>query len=136
MTTSNIKIMVPCDIHKVWEIILAVEDYPTWRSDVSRTDVTDERHFTEYSKDGYATAYTVTAAEPYRRWELELENDNIKGHWISVFTSKGNETEIDITAGVSAKKLSTRPVGQSVFEQTYLKREQAQFAEDLKKLLG
>lgn len=136
MTTSNFKIMVPRDIHKVWETISAVEEYHTWRSDVDRTDVADEKHFTEYSKDGYATAYTVTAAEPCKRWELEPENDNIKGHWTGVFTSKGDETEIDITAGVSAKKLTTRPVGQSVFEQTYLKREQAQFAEDLKKLFG
>lgn len=136
MTTSNTKVMIPCDIHKVWETISAVEDYPAWRSDVGKTDVTDKKHFTEYSKDGYATAYTVTAAEPYRQWELELENDNIKGHWTGVFTSKGDETELDITESVSAKKLTTRPVGHSVFEQTYLKREQAQFVKDLKKLLG
>lgn len=75
-------------------------------------------------------------AEPYRQWELELENSHIKGHWTGVLASKGEETEINITASVSAKKLSTRPVGQSVFEQTYLKKEQTQFITDLKKVLG
>ena len=43
----------------------------------------------------------------------------------------GSETELDISACVTAKKLSTRPVGKSVFERTYLERELAQFAADL-----
>lgn len=81
MAASNIKVMIPCDIQKVWETILAVEHYPTWRSGVSKT-------------------------------------------------------EIDFTTSVTAKKLSVRPVGKSVFEQTYLKKEQTEFVTDLKKALG
>lgn len=133
MTTSNIKVMIPCDIHKTWEAISAVENYHIWRSDVSKTDVIDEKHFIEYTKDGYATTCAVTAAEPYRQWELELENSHTKGHWTCVLASKGGETEINITACVSAKGLSFRPVGQSVFEKTYLQKEQTQFVKDLKK---
>ena len=41
MTTSNIKAIIQCDIHKVWETILAVECYHTWRIDVSKTEVID-----------------------------------------------------------------------------------------------
>lgn len=136
MTESNIKVMIPCDINKVWENVLAVERYPAWRSDVTKTEVIDERQFIEYTKDGYSTAFTVTAVEPNRRWELDMENDHIKGHWIGVFVSKGSETEIDFTMHVTAKQLSVRPVGKSVFEQVYMKKQQTQFVEDLKKALG
>ena len=42
--------------------------------------------------------------EPYERWEFDMENSNIKGHWTGIFTSKGNKTQIDFTECVSAKK--------------------------------
>lgn len=136
MTTSNTKVLIPCHISKVWETITAVERYHTWRSDVYRTEIIDEKHFIEYTRDNYSTAFTVTASESCRRWETDLENSQIKGHWTFVLTSKGSETEIDFTACVTAKKLSTRPVGKSVFEQVHLKQGQAQFIADLKKSLG
>lgn len=53
----------------------------------------------------YATLFTVTAVEPYKRWEFDMENTNMRGHWIGVFTSKGNETEIDFTEYVTANKI-------------------------------
>lgn len=134
MTTSNIKAIIPCSVDKVWETVTAVENYHTWRADVSRTEVTDEKHFTEYTKDGYATAFTITAVEPNRRWEVDMENSHIKGHWTMVFASKGSETELDFTASVTAKQLSMRPVGKSVFEQRYLKKEQTRFTADLQKV--
>ena len=136
MMTSNTKVMVPCDIHKVWETILAVENHHMWRSDVSKREVIDEKQFIEYTKNGYATTFTVTAAEPYRKGELELENRHVKGHCTVAFSSKGGETEIDMTASVSAKQLFMRAVGRSVFERTYLEREQARFVTDLEKLFG
>lgn len=136
MAASNIKDMIQCDIQKVWETISAVEHYHTWRRHVSKTEVIDEKQFIEYTKDGYSTAFTVTAVEPHRRLELDMENSHIKGHWTLVFASKGSETEIDFTASVTAKRLSMRPVGKSVFEQTYLKKEQTQFVTDLKKAIA
>lgn len=136
MATSNIKDMIQCDIQKVWETISAVERYHTWQRDVSKTEVIDEKQFIEYTKDGYTTTFTVTVAEPRRRLELDMENSHIKGHWTFVFASKGSETEIDFTACATAKKLTMRPVGKSVFEQTYLKKEQTQFVTDLKKAIA
>lgn len=136
MAASNIKDMLQCDIQKVWETISAVEHYHTWRRDVSKTEVIDEKQFIEYTKDGYSTVFMVTVAEPCRHLELDMENSHIKGHWTLEFASKGSETEIDFTACVTAKRLSTRPVGKSVFEQTYLKKEQTQFVTDLKKAIA
>ena len=132
MTTYNVKTMIQCDIHKVWETVSAVGRYHEWRSDVSKTELTDGKQFIEYTQNGYSTMFTITKAEPPRRWELDVENSHAKGHWSIEFS----ETQIDFTASVEAKQLSTRPVGKSVFEQTYLKKAQTQFVTDLKKALA
>lgn len=130
MATSNIKAIINSDIHKVWEMVLAVENYSTWRSDLSKTKVLNEKQFVEYTKEGYATTFTITVIEPYKRWEFDMENDNMKGHWIGVFTEKGKDTEIDFTEEVIAKKFFMK-----LFVKSYLKKQQAQFILDLKNAL-
>lgn len=130
MATSNIREIIGSDIHKVWETVLAVDKYSIWRSDLSTTEVKNQKQFVEYTKKGYSTKFTVTVSEPYKRWEFDMENSNIIGHWIGIFTSKGNETQIDFTECVTAKKLIMKP-----FVKFYLKKQQAQFVSDLKKLL-
>lgn len=127
MATSNIKVLIPCDIHKVWEIITTVENY-TWRSDLRNTEIVDENQFIEYTKEGYPTTFTITAVEPYKRWEFDMENSNMKGHWVGIFTPRDNETEINFTEHVTAKKIFMKP-----FVKIYLKKQQAQFVSDLKK---
>ncbi len=127
MTTSNIKATLSCDIHKAWEIITSVKNY-TWRSDLSKTEVISSRQFIEYTKEGYPTTFTITVTEPYKRWEFDMENSNMKGHWIGLFTSKDNKTEIDFTEYVTVKKFFMKP-----FVKSYLKKQQAQFISDLKK---
>ena len=104
MAVSNIKALIPGELQKVWELVLDIENYGAWRSDLSKTEVISDKKFIEYTKDGYPTTFTVTLVEPYRRWEFDMENSNMKGHWIGVFTDKGNETEIDFTECVEAKK--------------------------------
>ena len=131
MATSNIKALIPSDLRKVWDFVLDIENYGTWRSDLSKTETINEKQFTEYTKDGYPTTFTVTLVEPYRRWEFDMENSNMKGHWIGVFTNRGTETEIDFTECVDAKKLLMKP-----FVKSYLKKQQAQFVADMRKTLG
>src|SRR5699024_4433924 len=127
MAISNIKALIPSDLRKVWDFVLDIENYGTWRSDLSKTETINEKQFIEYTNDGYPTTFTVTLVEPYRRWEFNMENSNMKGHWIGVFTDKGNETEIDFTECVEAKKLLMKP-----FVKSYLKKQQAQFVEDMR----
>lgn len=129
MAVANTKETFQCNIHKTWDTITSLEEY-TWRSDLGKIEVVDENHFIEYTKDGYATSFTVTAKEPYKRWEFDMENDNMKGHWIGIFTQKGEETEIDFTENVTAKKVFMKP-----FVKAYLKRQQAQYVADLRKAL-
>ena len=101
-----------------------------WRSDLSKIEVLSETQFIEYTKDGYATTFTITATEPFKRWEFDIENDNIKGHWIGLFSSKGKETTIDFTESVIAKKLLMKP-----FVKSYLKKQQLLYVADLKNVL-
>lgn len=130
MVTSNIKEMIDHDIHKVWETVLAVEKYSEWRSDLSKTEIINEKQFIEYTQAGYATTFTVTVVKPYKRWEFDMENTNMKGHWVGVFTSSGNGTLIDFTENVIPKKWFIKP-----FVKSYLKKQQKQFVVDLKKVL-
>ena len=131
MATSNIKALIPGELQKVWELVLDIENYAVWRSDLSKTEVISDKQFIEYTKDGYPTTFIVTLVEPYRRWEFDMENSNMTGHWTGVFTDKGDETEIDFTERVEAKKWLLKP-----FVKLYLKKQQAQFVADIRKVLG
>ena len=129
MAVSNIKVAFPCDIKKVWETVTSLENY-AWRGDLSKIEIITHKQFVEFTKEGYATTFTVTVMIPYQRYEFDMENDNIKGHWIGVFTQKGEQTEIDFTEDVTAKKLFMKP-----FVKAYLKKQQSQYISDLKKAL-
>ncbi|MBR2176904.1 MAG: SRPBCC family protein [Clostridia bacterium] len=129
MSVSNIKAVLPGNICRVWEAVTDVQNY-TWRSDLSKTEILNEKQFIEYTKDGYATTFTVTVSKPYQRWEFDMENGNMKGHWIGLFTQKGEETEIDFTEEVTAKKILMKP-----FVKLYLRKQQTQFIADLRKAL-
>ena len=128
MAVSNIKALIPGELQKVWELVLDIENYGAWRSDLSKTEVINDEQFIEYTKDGYPTTFTVTLVEPYKRWEFGMENSNMKGHWTGFFTTKGDETEIDFTEQVEAKKLLMKP-----FVKSYLKKQQIQFVADIMK---
>ena len=128
MAVSNIKALIPGELQKVWELVLDIENYGAWRSDLSKTEVINDEQFIEYTKDGYPTTFTVTLVDPYRRWEFDMENSNMKGHWIGIFTARGDKTEIDFTEQVEAKKLLMKP-----FVKSYLKKQQAQFVADIMK---
>lgn len=129
MAVSSIKVTLPNDIQTVWEIVTAVKNY-AWRSDLDRTEILNEKEFIEYTKEGYATTFTITSEETYKQWEFDMENSNMKGHWRGIFTQHGQQTEIEFTEEVTAKKLFMKP-----FVKTYLKKQQAQFISDLKQEL-
>ena len=130
MAISNMKATFECEVKKVWETVTSLEKY-TWRSDLSKIEVLNDKQFIEYTNEGYATTFTITVMEPFKRWEFDMENDNMKGHWIGVFTQKDGQTEIDFTEDVIAKKVFMKP-----FVKSYLKKQQSQYISDLKKELS
>ena len=129
MANSKIKAEFPCDVKRVWNIVTSLENYQ-WRSDLSKIEVISDRKFVEYTKDGYATTFTVTACEPEKRWEFDMDNSNMKGHWIGVFKEVNGQCEIDFTEDVTAKKLLMKP-----FVGAFLKKQQAQYVADLRKCI-
>lgn len=129
MAVSKIKAVFNGNLQMVWDVVTSLETYQ-WRSDLSRIEVVSESQFIEYTKDGYATTFTITNEVPFERWEFDMENSNMVGHWIGVFKGKGGKTEIDFTEDVTAKKLIMKP-----FVKGYLKKQQKQYISDLQKAL-
>ena len=129
MAVANIKDTVQSDIQNVWEIVTSLENY-SWRSDLDKIEILNENQFIEYTKEGYATTFTVTVKEPYKRWEFDMENHNMIGHWTGIFTPKNEQTEIEFIEDVVAKKVIMKP-----FVKLYLKRQQAAYIKDLAQAL-
>ena len=127
MAYSNIKTTLASDIRNVWNTVTDLSDW-SWRSDLDRIEVLSDTQFVEYTKDGYATTFTVTKKERYKRWEFDVENENIKGHWTGIFYDHRGRTTIDFTEKVTVKKFSLRP-----FAGRYLRKQQLSYVSDLKK---
>lgn len=130
IASSNITVVFRNSIDSVWNMVTAVENY-SWRSDLSKIKIINKNQFVEYTKKGYATTFTITTTEPFKRWEFDMENDNMKGHWTGLFTSKGKEeTEISFTEDVTVKKIIMKP-----FVKAFLQKQQRLYVNDLSKEL-
>lgn len=130
MSTSSIKADFPCSLDKLWNLVTSLEDY-SWRSDLDRIEIISPTRFVEYTKTGYSTIFTITAMEALRRWEFDMENNNMSGHWTGIFTFENGRAAIEFTENVTAKKLIMRP-----FIKAYLKKQQSAYVSDLKRALA
>ncbi|MDD6038888.1 MAG: SRPBCC family protein [bacterium] len=130
MAISTVTAVFEKDIEAVWNTVTSLENYQ-WRSDISKVEVLNETQFVEYTKDGYATTFTITKTKPQERWEFDMENTNMKGHWTGVFSSQDGQTKIEFTEDVTAKKLIMKP-----FVKGYLEKQQEQYVSNLRKALG
>lgn len=118
-------------IDKIWKFITDNTEY-SWRSDLSQIAVSDGgNHFIEYTKDGYQTEFTVTLKIPHERYEFDMKNSNMTGHWTGIFTKVNGRVKITFIEEVEVKKAIMRP-----FAGIYLKKQQKRYIEDLKKVLG
>ena len=119
MAISNVKATLQVDIERVWEIVTSLYDY-SWRSDLSKIEILEDgKKFIEYTRSGYATTFTITAIEPMKRYEFDMENDNMSGHWIGLFSKIDGKTEISFTENIIPKKWIMEP-----FVGMYLKKQQ------------
>lgn len=48
MTTSNIKAQIFCELRQVWDLVLDIENYDAWRSDLSKTEAISDKQFIEW----------------------------------------------------------------------------------------
>ena len=77
------------------------------------------------------TTFTITVTEICKRWEFDMENDNMRGHWTGMFFEKDGKTFIDFIEDVTPKKFIMKP-----FIKGYLKKQQAMYVADLKQALS
>ena len=130
MAIINTKTALISDIKSVWNIVTSLENY-SWRSDISKITVISETQFIEHTKDGFQTKFTINCKEECNRYEFDMENENMKGHWTGFFKQQENQTIIDFTENVTVKKILMRP-----FAKMYLRKQQSKYIEDLRKALG
>ena len=60
MIKLNIKKEFNCDKNKLWDIITDNTKF-TWRSDLSKIVIVDDKHFIEYDKNNFPTYFTITS---------------------------------------------------------------------------
>lgn len=131
MAIANVKVTLNEDIKTVWEMVTSLDKYE-WRSDLNKIEVLEVgRKFKEYTKEGYVTTFTITTFNPMTRYEFDIENNNMCGHWTGIFSkTKDNKTEISFTENITPKKWIMKP-----FVGIYLKKQQAVYISDLRKAL-
>lgn len=128
MIKSNMRKEFSCDKETLWKVITDNSNY-SWRSDLSKIEITDDNHFTEYSKNGYPTYFTITSKQKLKEYKFDLENTNIKGKWTGIFKElpDGN-IELDFT-----EEIETDNIIMKLLAKPYLKNQQKRYFRDLQK---
>lgn len=117
-------------IKAVWNVVTDNTVFD-WRSDIVKIEVSEDcNSFTEFTKDGFETKFTITLKKPYECYKFDMKNKNINGHWMGVFTKDGSGTKIEFTEEVKV----SNPI-MNLFVKSYLKKQQATYIADLKKAL-
>lgn len=118
-------------IETVWNIVTDNTAFD-WRSDIVKIEVSDDgNRFTELTKDGFETEFTIVLKKPYERYEFDMKNKNMDGHWIGLFSKDGSGTKIEFTKEVEV----ANPI-MNLFVKSYLKKQQAAYITDLRKAMG
>lgn len=132
MKKSTITATFKSDVKAVWNVVTDNTTY-AWRSDLSKIVCTEDgKSFTEYAKNGFSTLFTITYKVPFERYEFDMENKNMTGHWIGIFTeTPDGGTQIDFTEEVEAGN----PI-MKLLAGIYLKKQQHTYVNDLRRELG
>ena len=129
MAVSKVTVHFSCPVERVWQVVTDLMN-TAWRSDLKRVEVLDETHFVEYTKSGYATNFTVTVFEPFRRWAFTMENGNMSGSWEGIFEAVEGGKRLHCTESDNARHWWMR-----TFVPGYLKRQQRLYLDDLRREL-
>lgn len=128
MIKSNIKKEFLCDIEKLWDIITDNTKY-SWRSDLSKIEIVDDKHFIEYAKNNYPTYFTITSKISFKEYKFDIENTNIKGKWTGIFIKSDNgKVLLDFT-----EEIETNSIIMKLLAKPYLKSRQKRYMKDLEK---
>lgn len=123
------KILINCNPKEIYEIITNNEFY-LWRSDLSEIKIVDDNHFIEYTNKKFPTFFTVVKKTKNKRYEVELNNNNLEGKFIIELFKSGNKTEFLIR-----EELNISDSKKILLGKVYLKKMQKKYINDLIKEL-
>lgn len=126
MIQSTIKKEFNCDKEKLWNIITDNSNY-CWRSDLSKIEIVDDKHFIEYAKNNYPTYFEITKKEKLKEYKFNIENTNMKGSWTGIFKELPNgNIELTFTEEIEVNNLIMK-----LLAKPYLKKQQKRYVRDL-----
>lgn len=130
MIKSTKSSIVKANVEKVWEIITDNTDY-SWRTDLSKIEIIDDHHFIEYTKGNFVTNFKITKKEMFKRYEFDIENKNLKGHFTALLTKLSeDETQIVLTEEIQVDSFFMK-----LLAKPYLRKQQNRYIKDLIKRL-
>jgi len=125
---ANVKKVFHCDKERLWNTITDNKNY-SWRSDLSKIEVVDSKHFIEYTKKQYPTYFTITSQKKLEEYRLDIENTNMKGKWVGIFRILSDESvEVDFT-----EEVETTHFIMKLLAKPYLKSQQKRYIKDLER---
>lgn len=131
MVKSNIKKEFNYDLEKLWSIITDNTNY-TWRSDLSKIEIIDDKRFIEFTKNNYPTYFTITSKVNLKEYKFDIENTNIKGKWTGIFKKLDNGNALlDFT-----EEIETNNIIMKLLAKLYIKSQQKRYMNDLAKELN
>jgi hypothetical protein len=95
---SNHSIVLKSNPEKVWTILHDHGQYPTWRSDVKKVEVTDPTHWTETSTNG-TISFEAQIIEPFSSFNARITNKDLPfgGNWMYELSADNGATRLTIT---------------------------------------
>lgn len=100
---STIIVEIPANVKVIWDIVTDNKN-TTWRSDLSKVEVIDDKEFVEYTNKGVATKFTIEAKNPYEYYSFSFGNENMQGLWHGKFESiNDNLTKLEFVEEITIK---------------------------------
>lgn len=133
MRKTKIIVDIPANKKKIWDIVTDNSN-TSWRSDLSKVEVLNDKEFVEYTTKGVGTKFKIEAKEPYKLYQFSFGNDNMRGNWYGRFNSlEENVTRLEFVEEIQIKNPVIELLSYIFFP---IKKMQKRYMEDLKKAVA
>lgn len=131
MHTVKIEETFEGSLDDIWDFLTNLNNQ-LWRTNIKDIQIVDDSHFVEFDNDGYETHFAITNKVEKEIYEFDIENQNINGHWIGKLKQlDDHHIHIEFTEMINVNNKIM-----NLLAKTYLKKQQKQYIEDLKKALN
>ena len=105
--------------HEVYAVARDFGTAASWRPDLSRVDLLDEKHFREHSKNGTVT-YEIVEDVPNAKIVTRIVERDLgySGSWTYEFRPSGNDTRVRITEDGEVSNILFRFMSRFIFGHT------------------